>query len=185
MMKHPSQTNLALFAGGELGRWTRWSVKRHVGICEECQRDISDFSALRAETAVLAELPEVSWDSIAAEMKANIRLGLEAGECVNPHPVSQMVFSPRALAACVSLAALLVVSVFLERPAPRGMDIKTSEPVLETSRAGIHLSEGAQGIVLLNRHAHQVNDLATGRAMQQSYVDSETGLVTVNNVYVE
>jgi hypothetical protein len=185
MKKHPSQTNLALFAGGELGRWTRWSVKRHAGICDECQRDISDFSALRAESAVLAELPEVSWDSLAADMKANIRLGLEAGECVNPHPITRMAFSPRALAACVSLAALLVASVFLERPAPRGMDIRTSEPVLETSGAGIQLREGNQGIVLLNRHAHEVNDLATGRAMQQSYVDSETGFVTVNNVYVE
>jgi len=185
MQNHPSQTNLALFAGGELGRWTRWSVKRHVGLCEECQREISGFSTLRDEASVLAELPEVLWDSIAAEMKANIRLGLEAGECVNPHPVTRMVFSPRALAACVSLAALLVVSVFLERPAPRGADIGTSEPVLETSRTGIQLREGNQGIVLLNQHAHQVNDLATGRAMQQSYVDSETGFVTINNVYVE
>ena len=184
MKKHPSQTNLALFAGGELGRWTRWSVERHVAICDECRRDISDFSAVRAEAAVLAELPEVSWEPIAADMKANIRLGLEAGECVNPHPVTRMVFSPRALAACLSLAALLVVSVFLERPAPRGVDIKTPEPVLETSAAGIHLRDGAQGIVLF-RHADKVNDLATGRAMQQSYVDSETHLVTINNVYVE
>lgn len=187
MKNHPSQTNLALFAGGELGRWTRWSVKRHIGICEECQRDITDFSVLRDEAAVLAELPEILWDSIAAEMKANIRLGLEAGECVSPHPITRMVFSPRALAACVSLAALLVVSVFLERPAPRGLDIKTTEAVLETSRSGIQLREGAQGIVLLNRHAREVpvNDLVTGRAMQQSYVDSETGMVTINNVYVD
>jgi hypothetical protein len=185
MKQHPSETNLALFAGGELGRWTRWSVERHIGICDECRRDISDFSRLRDEAAVLAELPEVSWNTLAADMKANIRLGLEAGECVSPHPITRMVFSPRALAACVSLAALLVASVFLERPAPRGMDIRTSEPVLETSGSGIQLREGNQGIVLLNRHAHEVNDLATGRAMQQSYVDSETHLVTINNVYVE
>jgi hypothetical protein len=184
MKKHPSQTNLALFAGGELGRWTRWSVGRHVGLCDDCRRDISDFSALRAEAAVLAELPDVSWDAVAADMKANIRLGLAAGECVSPHPVTRMVFSPRALAACVSLAALLVVSVFLERPAPRGMDIEASESVLETNAAGIQLREGTQGIVLF-RHADKVNDLATGRAMQQSYVDSETHLVTINNVYVE
>ena len=185
MRKHPSEANLALFAGGELSRWTRWKVERHVEICAECRRNISDFSVLRSQASVLADLPEVAWNSMAAEMKANIRLGLEAGECVNPHPVSRIGFSPRALAACVSLAALLVASVFLERPAPRGMDIKISEPVLETSGSGIQLREGDQGMVLLNRHAHEVNDLATGRAMQQSYVDSETGLVTVNNVYVE
>jgi hypothetical protein len=183
MRKHPSEANLALLAGGELSRWTRWNVERHVGMCDECRREISDFSALRAKSAVLADLPEVAWSPLAAEMKANIRLGLEAGECVSPHPVSRMVFSPRALAACVSLAALLVASVFLERPAPHGTDIRTSEPVLETSGAGIQLRAGDQGIVLLNRRAYEVNDLATGRAMQQSYVDSETGLVTINNVY--
>ena len=183
MRKHPSEANLALFAGGELNRWTRWSVERHVAICDGCRRDISDFSALRADSAVLAELPEVAWGPMAAEMKANIRLGLEAGECVSPHAVSRMIFSPRALAACVSLAALLVASVFLERPAPRGTDIRTSEAVLESSGSGIHFREGDQGMVLLNQHAHEVNDLATGRAMQQSYVDSETGMVTINNVY--
>jgi hypothetical protein len=185
MRKHPSEANIALYAGGEMSRWMRWKVERHVEMCEECRRDISEFSALRAQASVLADLPEVAWNPLAAEMKANIRLGLEAGECVSPHPVSRMVFSPRALAACVSLAALLVASVFLERPVPRGTDIKTSEPVLETSGTGIQLREGDQGMVLLNRHAHDVNDLATGSAMQQSYVDSETGLVTVNNVYVE
>jgi hypothetical protein len=185
MGQHPSEANLALFAGGELSRLARWNVERHVDVCDECRREISHFSALRTQAAVLADLPEIAWNRLAAEMKANIRLGLEAGECVSLHPVSRMVFSPRALAACVSLAALLVASVFLERPAPRGTDIKTSEPVLETSRSGIQLREGDQGMLLLNRHAHEVNDLATGRAMQQSYVDSETGLVTINNVYVE
>jgi hypothetical protein len=185
MRKHPSEANLALFAGGELSRWTRWNVERHIEMCDECRRDVSDFSTLRSQVSVLEDLPEVAWKPLAAEMRANIRLGLEAGECVTPHPVARMVFSPRALAACVSLAALLVASVFLERPVPRGTDIKTSEPVLETSGSGIQLRAGDQGMVLLNRHAHEVNDLATGRAMQQSYVDSETGLVTINNVYVE
>jgi len=187
MIKHPSEADLALFAGGELGRWRRWRVERHAAECEDCRRDISDFEALRMESAALAVLPEVSWDRLAAEMKANIRVGLEAGECVDAPSAPRVVFSPRALAACVSLAALLVASVFLERPAPRVAQVETAEPVLETSGSGIQFREGDQGMVLLNRHAPEgpVNDLATGRAMQQSYVDSETGLVTINNVYVE
>jgi hypothetical protein len=188
MRKHPSEADLALFAGRELGRWRRWRVERHAAECEECRRDIFDFEALRVESGALAAVPEVSWDLLAAEMKANIRLGLEAGECVNPHPAPRMVFSPRALAACVSLAALLVVSVFLERPSPRVADVKTLEPVLETSRSGIQFRDGDQGIVMLNRRArdvHGVNYSATGSTMRESYVDAETGLVTINNVYVE
>ncbi|MBZ5595021.1 MAG: zf-HC2 domain-containing protein [Acidobacteriia bacterium] len=185
MVKHPSEADLALFSGGELGRWRRWRVERHAAECEECRRDISDFSALRMESAALASLPEVSWDQLAAEMKANIRLGLEAGECVDVHLAPRTVFSPRALAACLSLAALLVASVFLERPAPRVADLKPSEPVLETSVAGIQFREGNQSIMLLNRGARDINYMATGSAMRQSYVDAETGQVTVNNVYVQ
>lgn len=188
MIKHPSEPDLALFAGGELRRWSRWRVERHAAECEDCRRDISDFSALRMESGALAKLPEVSWDQLAGEMKANIRLGLEAGECVNAHPEPRMVFSPRALAACLSLAALLVASVFLERPAPRVADVQTPEAVLETSGPGIQFREGAQGIVLLNRRARDVrgvNYSATGDTVRESYVDAETGLVTINNVYVE
>lgn len=185
MVKHPSETDLALFAGGELGRCRRWLVGRHVNACGDCRREVSDFSSLRVESAMLAGLPEVSWNQLAAEMKGNIRVGLEAGECVNPHARPRLVFSPRALAACVSLAALLVASVFLERPSPRSADIQAAGPVLETSRAGIQFREGDQGIMLLNRRAHDVHDLATGSTVRESYVDSETGLVTINNVYVE
>ena len=184
MRKHPSEANLALFAGGELNRWTRWSVERHIAICDGCRRDISDFSALRADSAVLAELPEAAWGPMAAEMKANIRVGLEAGECVSPHAVSRMIFSPRALAACVShwrrswLPACSWSSrLRVERTS--GDRKRCSKPAGPVSS----FREGDQGMVLLNQHAHEVNDLATGRAMQQSYVDSETGMVTINNVY--
>jgi len=188
MIKHPSEADLALFAGGELGRWKRWRVERHAAECGNCRRDISDFEALHMESAALASLPDVSWEQLAAEMKANIRLGLEAGECIEVPAAPRMVFSPRALAACVSLAALLVASVFLERPSPRVADVQTAEPVLETSGSGIQFRDGDQGIVMLNRRArdvHGVNYSATGSTMRESYVDSETGLVTINNVYVE
>ena len=189
MTKHPSEASLALFAGGELGRWRRWSLERHVAACAECRRDISDFSTLRAEASQMAELPGISWNRLAADMKANIRLGLEAGECVTRRPVARVIFSARALAACFSLAALLVASVFLERPAPRVAEIKSSEPVLESSVAGIQVREGGQTIMLLNntrkRDERDVDYLATGSTMRARYVDADTGNVTINNVYVQ
>jgi hypothetical protein len=37
---------------------------------------------MRAILPELAATPEISWNRLAAEMKANIRLGLAAGECV-------------------------------------------------------------------------------------------------------
>jgi anti-sigma factor ChrR (cupin superfamily) len=80
MSKHPSEANLALLAGGELRGWRRWNVARHVAGCAECRREVAEFSSVREEVRVMAEMPEVSWSSLAAEMRANIRVGLEAGE---------------------------------------------------------------------------------------------------------
>lgn len=195
MSRHPSEASLALYAGGELSRWRRWRIERHVATCAECRRDVSDFSSLRAETQALAELPEVSWAPMAAEMRANIRLGLEAGECVTLRPAAITRFNWRALAACASLAALLAVSFLIERPARPVADFKPSEvAVLETSGSGIQVTEGEQTMMLLDERARRsgtkdggkdVNYLATGGALRARYVDAETGYVTINNVYVQ
>lgn len=194
MSRHPGEAGLALYAGGELGRWRRWHIERHLVSCAECRRDVSDFSALRAETRALSELPELSWGPMAAEMRANIRLGLQAGECVSRPTASPTRFNWRVLAACASLAALLVVSLLIERPA---RPVAESQPpevaVLETSGSGIQVTEGEQTMMLLNERAQRsgtkggkdVNYLATGGTLRARYVDAETGYVTINNVYVQ
>src|SRR5579872_4273936 len=189
-MGHPSETRLALYAGGDLGRWGRWLVGRHVGECPDCQREIADFSALRSDVCQVAELPEIEWQPLAAEMKANIRLGIEAGECVSRRPALKGAFSGRALAACLSLALLLVASLWLERPTPREADFKTARlrgeeaVVLESSGPGIQVTEGEQAMMLLNPRAHDVSYSSSGSTMRARYVDADTGYVTINNVYV-
>ena len=187
MSKHPSEANLALFAGGELSLWRRWGVKRHVAECAACRDAVDEFLALREQASGMAELPDVAWDSMAAEMRANIRLGLEAGECVTERSSPRHLgFSLRGVAACASLAMLLVVSFLIERPAPRVAELKTDDAaVIETSGSGIQVMEGGRSLMLLNAHAHTVDYQASGSAMGASYVDSDTGQVTINNVYVQ
>jgi anti-sigma factor RsiW len=193
MMKHPSEAVLALFAGGELGNWRRWSVRRHVAACPECRREVSDFSALREEVSAMSQLPDISshqpnisWTKMAAEMRANIRLGLEAGECVSPQrPAARGIFSVRALAVCGSLA-LLLMAFLLERPTPRVDELKAPEAsFLESSGSGIQVKEGGQAMMLLHPRARDVSYLASGNAMRARYVDTETGYVTINNVYAQ
>jgi hypothetical protein len=122
-------------------------------------------------------------------MKANIRLGLEAGECVGAgHSEGPGIFNVRAFAVCGSLA-LLLAAFLLERPTPRIEAIKFSEAAfLESSGSGIRSKTGDQSIMLLNtraRDARHVDYLASGNAMRARYVDSETGYVTINNVYAQ
>jgi hypothetical protein len=57
--------------------------------------------------------------------------------------------------------------------------------VLQTSGAGIQVTEGDQAMMLLNTRGRDVNYQATGGTMRARYVDAETGYVTVNNVYVQ
>ena len=60
---HPGETDLALFAGGELGPLSRWRIERHIEGCERCRSDVSDYFRLQGELNELAETPELDWTS--------------------------------------------------------------------------------------------------------------------------
>src|SRR5215472_8520562 len=81
-MRHPEETILALHSSGDLGWFAAWRTERHVARCARCRDEVAGFRRVRETLPDLAELPKVSWNRIAAEMRANIRLGLAAGECV-------------------------------------------------------------------------------------------------------
>jgi anti-sigma factor RsiW len=78
MTKHPSEAELALFAGGDLGSLRRWRVERHVAACAECQVEVSEFSELRAAVPAMMEPPNISWTKLAVEMKPIAGLGGDA-----------------------------------------------------------------------------------------------------------
>jgi hypothetical protein len=146
----------------------------------------------------LGEMPEVPWNRLSAEMKANIRLGLAAGECVrvNEVPLRKSLFSgARAAVALASVAALVVTGLLLEHPVPprqnfnRGglYPLSVEGIVVESTKDGIVVGHGREAIEL--RHPANAKSVtysvdAQG-AMRARYVDPTTGNVTVNNVYVQ
>src|ERR1700691_6346813 len=81
-MTHPSQSTLALDAGKDLGWFAGRLAERHVARCRECRQAVEAFAGLHDDLVGFVAVPAVSWSRLAAEMKANIRLGLAAGECV-------------------------------------------------------------------------------------------------------
>src|ERR1700678_3463873 len=120
-MRHPKQATLALQAGGDLGAFARWRTGRHLAKCARCRDEVAGFEAMRGAMADLLQMPELHWNRIAAEMRANIRLGLAAGECVRP--VDKPVWGSRRAAWRVAVAttiitALAVTGLVLERPRP-------------------------------------------------------------------
>ena len=82
-MPHPVEHDLALLAGGEAGRAQRFWLERHLRGCEQCHAKVAEYQALRSDLLDMdSDLPEVNWNFLASDMRANIRLGLEAGACV-------------------------------------------------------------------------------------------------------
>lgn len=86
MKNHPRETTLALYAGGDLSGWERLSVGVHVFGCAACAETVRDFDAVQNGLKETQEqMPAgLNWERLADEMAGNIRVGLEAGACVEP-----------------------------------------------------------------------------------------------------
>jgi anti-sigma factor RsiW len=183
-MRHPNQAALALHAGGDLGAMARFRMERHLAACAQCRQEVSAFQSLRNSMASLAELPELPWDPMAAEMRANIRLGLSAGECVRPAdsrvlpwawPAAR--FGWRSAIAMAGIAALAVTGLVLERP--RVKFDHEENAALQTSPDGI----GNRSLRMMYRGAEGVQlSASAGGSVQARYTDPNTLYMTVSEV---
>jgi hypothetical protein len=197
-MTHPSASTLALYAGKDLGWFRRRRTESHLARCRECRDEVETFAAVRDDLVELNEMPAVSWNRLAAEMRANIRLGLAAGECVRDEtstaPLTWL-SAPRALIACVCMVLLVAAGLFLERPAPAPVPLTASDGsvVLRATANGIELEESGEKLSLLHLRAvadEQGRPMVSYSAgaqgsMRARYVDADTGNVTINNLYVQ
>jgi hypothetical protein len=184
-VKHPTDEELALLAGGESGGISRFFLNRHVRQCRECMNAVTRFELLRVELRDVAE-PALDWDRLSAEMRANIHLGLEAGECVrNTNPGSH--WNPRMAVAFASLLLLAGAGFVMKRPAAVSVSAaKTSAPVLESTSSGLELRTGMTSMTLLNRHGAVADQTVNAQGeIRARYIDGDTGAVTINNVSLE
>lgn len=186
-MKHPNEATLALHAGGDLGFVARWRTERHLTRCDRCRDEVAAFTELREVLPELAEVPEVPWNRLAAEMRANIRLGLVAGECVGAGDGSiggaPRFTVARAVLAFAGIVLMMGTGLLLEHPSP----VAAREgPLVQATENGIQARSGGQAFRLMNTGAKSVMYSASADgSMGARYVDPETGYVTINNVYVE
>ena len=187
-MRHPSQSDLALYAGQDLGWFAQWRTGRHLGRCAECRGEVQAFASVMDSLAELNELPPISWNRLAAEMRANIRLGLVAGECVR----SQAAASPfawlsgaRTMAASAGLMVLLAAGLYLQRPAPTVRPAAASgSAILRVTADGIELDQGGRTLTMVHARDGNVTYSAGAQgSMRSGYVDADTGNVTINDVY--
>lgn len=188
-MNHPRENDLALLAGGDAGRIQRFLLDRHVQTCADCQETIAEYRKLRAELAGRG-LPDLNWSFLAAEMRANIRLGLEAGACVRTTQIFRR-WSPRLGMAFAGLALLVISGFFLRdlrplRNQPNTVAADAATTVLRSTGSEVEVRTGARSLALLNHHGNAANQTVSARGdVETRYIDSETGAVTINNVYLQ
>lgn len=185
-MRHPNQATLALHAGGDLGAVKRWFTTRHLTQCALCREEVAGFHEMRELLPNLAELPDISWNRMAAEIKANVRLGLEAGECVRGVEMPLRIASPlggwRAVVAFASVIMLVGGCMVLERPTPV---VHLAGSSVQSSDTGVQTQSGDERMLgLSNSGAQRVTyTMSAQGSVGARYVDPVTGVVTINTVY--
>ena len=181
MNTHPSETQLALLAGGECSRVSRILLQRHVRDCRECTAKVSHFEILRADLARMAP-PELDWNRLAAEMKANIRLGIEAGECVRGLEPARR-WNPRLTVAFASLIFLVCAGLTMKSRVAAPEVVVANTPIVESTGDGLELRAGASSITLLNRGGSLANQAVSAQGIRATNISN--GTVTITNASFE
>ncbi len=208
-MTHPDETRLSLLAGGEAGFWERQALGRHLRRCEACRSIAESFRHLRAELRSESDRmpPGVNWDRLAAEMKANIHVGLAAGECVGGVPRFGAAWASwwKPAAAVAGLLFILISSFLMNVPReqqqslgrgiarfwsagiPRGLERAV---YLEADRTGIQVKENGAALTIMPPAlqagaAPPIVSVSTQGSIRARYIDDDTGQITITNVYAQ
>jgi anti-sigma factor RsiW len=209
MNRHVTESDLALFLSGDLGAPRMMVTRVHLARCERCRRTVDDFRADRDRVRNLAgDLPaSLDWDRAAAEMTANIHLGLAAGECVAPrrHKSPLSIWAGWRPAAIMAGAALmLAVGWWLNMPrsttealgraltavvrghGPMMMPAPADETgmVVAASDKGIELRENGGSLGISEGSAPPITvSLSVQGSASARYVDPDTGQMAITSVY--
>jgi hypothetical protein len=179
-------------------------VERHLARCGRCRDEVAAFQTLREALPEISTPPEIHWNRLAAEMKANIRLGLAAGECVRAEaaPLRDTPFfaGARTAVALASVLVLLVGGLVLQRPAPKPETAAIEGAEFQTTANGIQVRQGGGTLRLLDGGAQDFGMQIDGRlrnvpavtytpgaqgSMGAGYMDTRTGYMTVTTVYAD
>jgi hypothetical protein len=210
---HPSESDLALYSGDDLGAWQRWRIRRHLSSCSLCRQEVKAYrdGLASIHQAAGTELPaHTNWTRLSQEMTGNIRVGLAAGECIagfektiRPPGQRLMWHTGMVLAGVLILA---VSSLWLRLSGDERSQLAASfnrvrwERILKPLRSPALLQDavvleagpseielkGANGGALKLLLPHSVGGTVSIN-MQDSagvrYVDADSGQVTTNRVY--
>jgi hypothetical protein len=183
-MKHPAPAQIALFAGGDLGRWERWRIARHIAGCPECRHEAEALrdaaGQLRELANEMADLPNgLNWNRLALEMTGNIGVGLAAGEAIalfdkplrTKPRLGWLRFSWSASLVVLGATAIFGIAFWTSLPPQQAEHLWASLQRIRTERIGtlVHPGASAAGVnpeeVVLEASSSSIQVRENGRAM--------------------
>lgn len=208
-MRHPVESEIALYSAGDLPLWRGAVVRLHVSGCATCQDRIGAYRTDRLSVRELAvDMPTgVNWDRLAAEMSANVRVGLEAGECVAPRVRKPALAAGwRVALVAAGVTVLLVSAWWLNMPRAESvalgrvvkkiaqarpwqggiLAVEDGGPLVEVSAAGIQVQQNGGTLGMSQGKERPVTvTLSVQGSARARYIDADTGQVTITGVYAQ
>lgn len=163
---HASPANLELYACGDLGRLGAWRVQRHVTRCAQCREEVTRLRRFWQTVDWSPELPPSRWDELAGEMRANIRVGLAAAECIRRPRTARLPWA----AALASLLLVAAAGTFLHAP-------KNAPPPAAERPDVLEFMNGVPRAA--------VRTVSADGEMRSRYVDRGSDGVTIVDVYAK
>ena len=74
--QHPTEADMALFAGGEAGPLSRWRIENHIDRCDSCREVVADFLHFQSDLEQLSEVPEIDWNTLSRDIEASVKQAL-------------------------------------------------------------------------------------------------------------
>ncbi|MBI3667243.1 MAG: zf-HC2 domain-containing protein [Acidobacteria bacterium] len=183
-LRHPEETDLALFAGGELGPLARWRIEGHLSGCAACRQAVGEFFELRSRAMDLAELPALDWSQIAARIHRRVEQERESSRSSFRGLTLWRPAWSLALALLVLLGSGAYVTYQRVLPGRAG----SGAVQLDATADAVELRVGERQVLTLMNTAQnetQVHRRVSADAVSARYLDADTGNITVNNVYVQ
>lgn len=202
-MKHPSESALALYSGGDSHRMAGLWIRLHLRGCAACSAIVASYGEscdlLRVEQS---QIPAgLDWNRLVGEMTGNIHVGLAAGECVAPHHPKRYVAPWKPVLVASALALVVFGGMWLNFPEAqreslaRGLERVWNRDArlpaamdpgiyLESTRNGIQVKENGAALTMMHPDvAPAVISISTQGSVRARYIDADTGQVTITNVY--
>jgi len=198
---HPTSEVLALYNSADLPLLESWQIRRHLTVCERCERQHAIFKASTAELKRLAAAETLTgfeavadWPRLEREMEGNIVVGLDASRCIDKRRgYGSFVLK---FAAALGLVLLFVLGWVTHVPGEQSVRLYTTirgafagshpheyqGPILRSLPDGIVVGSRESSLTILHP-ASAVVSVSGAAGVEARYADDETGQVTITDVY--